>query len=33
MQDFSNCKEINIVGDCVSGIFSHNTKDDVMQPF
>lgn len=33
MQDFSNCKEINIVGDCVSGIFSRNGKDDVMQPF
>ena len=33
MQGFSNCKEINIVGDCVSGIFGHNRKDDVMQPF
>ena len=33
MQDFSNCKEINIVGDSVSGIFSRNSKDDVMQPF
>ena len=33
MQDLSNCKEINIVGDCVSGIFSRNSKDDVMQPF
>lgn len=33
MQAFENCKEINIVGDCVSGIFSRNKKDDVMQPF
>ena len=33
MQEFDNCKEVNIVGDCVSGIFCRNNKDDVMQPF
>ena len=33
MQSFENCKEVNIVGDCVSGIFSCTTKNDVMQPF
>ena len=33
MQNFDNCKEINIVGDCVSGVFSRNNKEDVMQPF
>ena len=33
MQSFSNCKEINIVGDCVNGIFTFSEKDDVMEPF
>lgn len=33
MQSFENCKEINIVGDCVSGIFTCTCKDDVMLPF
>ena len=33
MQSFPNCKEINIVGDCVNGIFTCNCKDDVMEPF
>ena len=33
MQSYSNCREINIVGDCVNGVFSYTTKDDVMQPF
>lgn len=33
MQSFKNCKEVNIVGDCVNGIFTYSTKDDVMQPF
>lgn len=33
MQSYPNCKEINIVGDCVNGIFSCYSKDDVLQPF
>lgn len=33
MQSFENCKEINIVGDCVSGIFTCACKEDVMEPF
>ena len=33
MQSFENCKEVNIVGDCVSGIFTCACKDDVMEPF
>ena len=33
MQSYENCKEVNIVGDCVNGIFTCNCKDDVMQPF
>ena len=33
MQSYPNCKEINIVGDCVNGIFAYKTRDDVMQPF
>lgn len=33
MQSFDNCKEVNIVGDCVSGIFTCTCKDDVMEPF
>ena len=33
MQSYENCKEVNIVGDCVSGIFMRGIKDDVLQPF
>lgn len=33
MQSYANCKEINIVGDCVSGVFAYNTQADVLQPF
>ena len=28
MQSYHNCKEINIVGDCVNGIFSCRCKDE-----
>ena len=33
MQSNTNCKEVNIIGDCVSGIFTCSSKDDVMEPF
>ena len=33
MQSYDTCKEVNIVGDCVNGIFTCNSKDDVMSPF
>lgn len=33
MQSYENCKEVNIIGDCVSGIFSSTKKEDVLQPF
>lgn len=33
MQSFETCKEINIVGDCVSGIFACTGDDAVMNPF
>lgn len=33
MQSKTNCKEVNIIGDCVSGIFACSSKDDVMDPF
>lgn len=33
MQSFDTCKEINIVGDCVSGIYCGKNKSDVMSPF
>lgn len=33
MQSFGNCREVNIVGDCVNGIFTCTCKDDVMEPF
>ena len=33
MQSSENCKEINIVGDCVNGIYICHSKDDVMEPF
>lgn len=33
MQSFKTCKEINIVGDCVSGIFACTGDDQVMNPF
>lgn len=33
MQSFETCKEINIVGDCVSGIFRGKNKSDVISPF
>lgn len=33
MQSYETCKEVNIVGDCVNGIFTYNSKDDVLSPF
>ena len=33
MQSYETCKEVNIVGDCINGIFICNSKDDVMSPF
>lgn len=33
MQSFETCREINIVGDCVSGIFACTGEDPVMNPF
>lgn len=33
MQSYTNCKEVNIVGDCVNGVFTCSCKDDVLQPF
>lgn len=33
MQSFDTCREINIVGDCVSGIFACTGEDQVMNPF
>lgn len=33
MQSYETCKEINIVGDCVSGIFACTGEDQVMNPF
>lgn len=33
MQSSVSCKELYIVGDCVSGIFSDTKKDDVMEVF
>lgn len=35
MQSFDKCKEVNIVGDCVSGIFEYTNrteKEDAIQP-
>lgn len=32
MQSYTNCKEVNIVGDCVNGVFTCSCKDDVLQP-
>lgn len=33
MQSYDSCKEVNIVGDCVNGIFTCHSKDDVLDPF
>lgn len=33
MQSYSHCREINIVGDCVNGVFTCTSKGDVLQPF
>ena len=33
MQSYDTCKEVNIVGDCVNGIFTCHSKDDVLYPF
>lgn len=33
MQSYDTCKEVNIVGDCVNGIFTCHSKDDVLKPF
>ena len=33
MQSYDTCKEVNIVGDCVNGIFTCHSKDDVLDPF
>ncbi|MFA9371458.1 MAG: adenylate/guanylate cyclase domain-containing protein [Labilibaculum antarcticum] len=32
-QSYSNCKEINIVGDCVWGVFNAKQKEDVLAVF
>ena len=32
-QSYDTCKEVNIVGDCVNGIFTCHSKDDVLDPF
>lgn len=33
MQSYSNCKEINFAGDCVSGIFDAKTSDNILDVF
>ena len=33
MQNYDSCKEVNIVGDCVNGIFTCHSKNDVLSPF